>query len=71
LKEEIQKVREMIELPLRHPEIFEKVFHCIEASKDVLLRGSPRFQCSEEAFKKIRIQREMKPGERPSLSHYE
>src|SRR5918995_2900222 len=25
LKEEIQKVREMIELPLRHPEIFEKL----------------------------------------------
>ncbi|MGA9151272.1 MAG: hypothetical protein WBZ36_11890, partial [Candidatus Nitrosopolaris sp.] len=25
LKEEIQKIREMIELPLRHPEIFEKL----------------------------------------------
>src|SRR5690242_16095112 len=31
LKEEIQKVREMIELPLRHPEIFEKLG--IEAPK--------------------------------------
>ena len=25
LKDELQKVREMIELPLRHPEIFEKL----------------------------------------------
>jgi transitional endoplasmic reticulum ATPase len=37
LKEEIQKVREMIELPLRHPEIFEKLG--IEAPKGVLLHG--------------------------------
>src|ERR671924_60339 len=37
LKEEIQKVREMIELPLRHPEIFEKLG--IEAPKGVLLYG--------------------------------
>src|SRR5215831_14888148 len=40
LKEEIQKVREMIELPLRHPEIFEKLG--IEAPKGVLLRGAPK-----------------------------
>src|SRR5215469_11030430 len=39
LKEEIQKVREMIELPLRHPEIFEKLG--IEAPKGILLRGPP------------------------------
>src|SRR5919107_1422198 len=39
LKEEIQKVREMIELPLRHPEIFEKLG--IEAPKGVLLFGPP------------------------------
>src|SRR5215210_1381537 len=39
LKEEIQKVREMIELPLRHPEIFEKLG--IEAPKGVLLYGPP------------------------------
>ena len=39
LKEEIQKVREMIELPLRHPEIFEKLG--IEAPKGVLLHGPP------------------------------
>ena len=39
LKEEIQKVREMIELPLRHPEIFEKLG--IEAPKGVLLHGAP------------------------------
>jgi transitional endoplasmic reticulum ATPase len=35
LKDEIQKVREMIELPLRHPEIFEKLG--IEAPKGILL----------------------------------
>src|SRR4029078_10849439 len=39
LKEEIQKVREMIELPLRHPEIFEKLG--IEAPKGILLHGPP------------------------------
>ncbi|MGH9984975.1 MAG: CDC48 family AAA ATPase, partial [Nitrososphaeraceae archaeon] len=39
LKDEIQKVREMIELPLRHPEIFEKLG--IEAPKGVLLFGPP------------------------------
>lgn len=39
IKEEIQKVREMIELPLRHPEIFEKLG--IEAPKGVLLYGPP------------------------------
>lgn len=39
LREEIQKVREMIELPLRHPEIFEKLG--IEAPKGVLLFGPP------------------------------
>jgi transitional endoplasmic reticulum ATPase len=39
LKDEIQKIREMIELPLRHPEIFEKLG--IEAPKGVLLYGPP------------------------------
>jgi transitional endoplasmic reticulum ATPase len=39
MKEEIQKVREMIELPLRHPEIFEKLG--VEAPKGVLLYGTP------------------------------
>ncbi len=39
LKNEVQKVREMIELPLRHPEIFERVG--IEAPKGVLLYGPP------------------------------
>ncbi len=39
LKEEIKKVREMIELPLRHPEIFEKLG--IEPPKGVLLYGPP------------------------------
>jgi transitional endoplasmic reticulum ATPase len=39
LKVEIQKVREMIELPLRHPEIFEKLG--IEAPTGVLLHGPP------------------------------
>ena len=39
LKEEIQKIREMIELPLKHPEIFEKLG--IEPPKGVLLYGPP------------------------------
>lgn len=37
LKKEIQKVREMIELPMRHPELFEKIG--VEAPKGVLLYG--------------------------------
>ncbi len=39
LGEEIKKVREMVELPLHHPEIFEKLG--IEAPKGVLLHGPP------------------------------
>jgi transitional endoplasmic reticulum ATPase len=39
LRNEVQKVREMIELPLRHPEIFERIG--IEAPKGVLLFGPP------------------------------
>jgi len=39
LDEEIARVREMIELPLRHPEIFDKLG--IEAPKGVLLHGPP------------------------------
>src|SRR6202049_3355243 len=39
IKDEIQKVREMIELPLSHPEIFEKLG--VEAPKGVLLYGPP------------------------------
>ncbi len=39
LGDEIQKVREMIELPLRHPELFEKLG--VEAPKGVLLHGPP------------------------------
>jgi len=35
----IQKVREMIELPLRHPELFERLG--VEAPKGVLLHGPP------------------------------
>ncbi len=39
LEDEIKKVREMVELPLKHPEIFEKLG--IEAPKGVLLHGPP------------------------------
>src|SRR5579875_1385258 len=39
LRNEIVKVREMIELPLRHPELFERLG--IEAPKGVLLHGPP------------------------------
>ncbi len=39
LSDEIKKVREMIELPLKHPEIFERLG--IEPPKGVLLRGPP------------------------------
>ncbi|XRO75417.1 CDC48 family AAA ATPase [Methanocaldococcus sp. 28A] len=39
LKEEVKKVREMIELPMRHPELFEKLG--IEPPKGVLLVGPP------------------------------
>jgi transitional endoplasmic reticulum ATPase len=39
LRREIQLVREMIELPLRHPELFQKLG--IEPPKGVLLHGPP------------------------------
>ncbi|MBN2122237.1 CDC48 family AAA ATPase [Candidatus Micrarchaeota archaeon] len=39
LGEEIQKIREMVELPLRHPELFEKLG--IEPPKGVLMYGPP------------------------------
>ncbi len=39
LEEEIKKIREMVELPLKHPEIFERLG--IEAPKGVLLHGPP------------------------------
>ncbi len=39
LTDEIRKVREMVELPMRHPEIFEKLG--VEAPKGVLLYGVP------------------------------
>lgn len=39
LDEEITKIREMVELPLRHPEIFERLG--IEPPKGVLLHGPP------------------------------
>jgi len=39
LGEEIQKIREMIELPIRHPEIFKRIG--IEPPKGVLLHGPP------------------------------
>ncbi|MBN2599634.1 MAG: CDC48 family AAA ATPase, partial [Candidatus Thermoplasmatota archaeon] len=39
LKDEIKQVREMIELPLKHPELFEKIG--VDAPKGVLLHGPP------------------------------
>ena len=39
LGEQIQRIREMIELPLRHPEIFERLG--VEPPKGVLLHGPP------------------------------
>jgi transitional endoplasmic reticulum ATPase len=39
LRDTIQKVREMIELPLRHPEIFERLG--IDPPKGILLYGAP------------------------------
>jgi len=39
LKPEIQRIREMVELPLKHPELFKKLG--IDPPKGVLLRGPP------------------------------
>jgi len=39
LADEVDKVREMIELPLRHPELFDRLG--VEAPKGVLLHGPP------------------------------
>jgi SpoVK/Ycf46/Vps4 family AAA+-type ATPase/intein/homing endonuclease len=39
LREELQNVREMIELPLKHPELFERLG--IDPPKGVLLHGTP------------------------------
>ncbi len=39
LREEVRRVREMIELPLRHPEVFRKLG--VDAPKGVLLHGPP------------------------------
>lgn len=39
LRNEVSKIREMIELPLRHPELFKRLG--VEAPKGVLLHGPP------------------------------
>src|SRR3989344_6057689 len=39
LTEEVKKIREMVELPLKHPEIFDKLG--IEPPKGVILHGPP------------------------------
>jgi hypothetical protein len=62
LKDEIQKVREMIELPLKYSTPEEAAKHSSEALVSM--------QHFEEAVKKIRIQREMKPGEKIMLPQY-
>lgn len=39
LRGEVRKIREMVELPMRHPELFERIG--VEAPKGVLLYGPP------------------------------
>ncbi|MCQ2053024.1 MAG: CDC48 family AAA ATPase [archaeon] len=39
LEEELKKIREIVELPIRHPEIFDRL--CITPPKGVLLYGPP------------------------------
>jgi len=39
LEEEIKKIREMVEIPIKHPEIFQKLG--VEPPKGVLLHGAP------------------------------
>ena len=39
IKNEVSRLREMIELPLRHPELFKRLG--VEAPKGVLLHGPP------------------------------
>ena len=39
LKNEVQKIREMVELPMRHPELFEKIG--VEAPKGVYCYMGP------------------------------
>jgi transitional endoplasmic reticulum ATPase len=39
LRNEVSKIREMVELPLRHPELFKRLG--IQAPKGVLLHGPP------------------------------
>ncbi len=39
LNEEVKKIREMVEIPLKHPEIFEKLG--VDSPKGVLLTGPP------------------------------
>jgi len=39
LQDEVKKIREMVELPLKHPELFQRLG--IEPPKGVLLHGSP------------------------------
>ena len=39
LTDEIKKIREMVEIPIKHPEIFQKLG--VDAPKGVLLHGPP------------------------------
>ena len=47
MKEEIRKVREMIQLPLRHPEIFEKSGVELQRECSSMARPEPGRLCSQ------------------------
>jgi hypothetical protein len=48
---------------------FREVLYALRSSK-TFFRSTVSMQCIEEAVKKIRVQREMKPGDMANLSYY-